>query len=419
MACVFSPDGKALLTGGRDGTARLWDAATGKPLVPPLVHQDTVTGLAFSPDGRPSSPAATTARRGSGTPPPASPRRATAPPGPGQRGGVQPGREDRPHRQQRRPARLWDAASGDPSSRPCGTNPRSQPWCSAPTASASSPAASTARRGSGTPPPPAHQPAFGPSKHARRPRGLQPGRQDRPHRQQRRARRGSGTPPPASPSAAPLTHQGSVDAVAFSPDGKTVLTGSHDGTARLWDAATGQPLGRATDAPGRSRRGVQPRRPRGPHRQPRRTARAVGRVTGMPLGLPLEHKSDAMAAAFSPDGKAVLTGSATARPGSGTPPPASPSAAMTHQGSVEAVAFSPDGKAVLTGSADGTARLWDAATGLPLAPPLVHEAGSPTSRSAPTARPSSPAATTDGAALGRRLRPALAAPLATRARSWR
>ena len=29
--------------------------------------------------------------------------------------------------------------------------------------------------------------------------------------------------------------------MAFSPDGQTVLTGSYDYTARLWDAKTGEP----------------------------------------------------------------------------------------------------------------------------------------------------------------------------------
>ena len=41
----------------------------------------------------------------------------------------------------------------------------------------------------------------------------------------------------------PLTHQDAVLAVAFNPDGKTVLTGSQDGTAQLWERDTNRPRG--------------------------------------------------------------------------------------------------------------------------------------------------------------------------------
>src|SRR5206468_3339164 len=51
-AVAFSPDGRTLVTGSRDRTARLWDAATGRPIGPPLVHQSGVNAVTFSPNGR-------------------------------------------------------------------------------------------------------------------------------------------------------------------------------------------------------------------------------------------------------------------------------------------------------------------------------------------------------------------------------
>jgi len=112
-----------------------------------------------------------------------------------------------------------------------------------------------------------------------------------------------------------------------------VLTGSGDGTARLWEAASGQPLG-----------------------QPMQHTRWVGAV------------------AFSPDGQTVLTGSedGTARlwkAASGQPL----GQPMQHKDWVRAVAFSPDGQTVLTGSGDGTARLWQAGSGQPLGQPMQHK----------------------------------------------
>src|SRR5262249_41178641 len=46
-----------------------------------------------------------------------------------------------------------------------------------------------------------------------------------------------------------LSHIGMTFAVAISPDGKKVVTGSYDKTARLWDAVTGQPIGEAMSHP--------------------------------------------------------------------------------------------------------------------------------------------------------------------------
>ena len=40
-----------------------------------------------------------------------------------------------------------------------------------------------------------------------------------------------------------LAHDDAVWSAAFSPDGKRIVTASSDKTARIWDAATGKPIG--------------------------------------------------------------------------------------------------------------------------------------------------------------------------------
>ncbi len=158
--------------------------------------------------------------------------------------------------------------------------------------------------------------------------------------------------------AGPLRHRYDVRAVAFSPDGKTVATAGH-GTwwlnsdtippydaceVQRWDTATGELLG--------------------------------NRMLQHPDGW-------LAAAAFSPDGKTILTATrgpalhevcaSTARlwdvvTGEPCGEP------MHHGNSVEAVAFNPDGKTVMTLS-DKTVRLWHAVTGEMRGPTILRCAG--------------------------------------------
>jgi WD40 repeat protein len=116
-----------------------------------------------------------------------------------------------------------------------------------------------------------------------------------------------------------------VSRLAFSPDGKTLATGSGK-TAQLWDMATGQ-------------------------------------VTATLEG----HSHPVTQLAFAPDGKTLATG------GSDATGPDSTRLWDLDRGQLKSVlqvdqflfnlAFSPDGKTLATGFGDGTTRLWDVGSG--------------------------------------------------------
>ncbi len=169
-------------------------------------------------------------------------------------------------------------------------------------------------------------------------------------------------------------HSGSVSSVAFSPDGRRVFSGSGDNSLRLWDLATGKPLGQPWQ--GHSdlvysvafspdgRRVVSGSRDN--------NLRLWDAASGKPLGEPWQGHSDwVFSVAFSPDGRRVVSGSidnslrlwdaATGKP-LGEP-------WQGHSSTVISVAFSPDGRRVVSGSRDNSLRLWDAATGQPLGEP--------------------------------------------------
>ena len=84
------------------------------------------------------------------------------------------------------------------------------------------------------------------------------------------------------------------------------------------------------------------------------------------------HENYVASAAFSPDGKRIVTASddKTARLWDGEPGKPIGEPLEGHEDRVVSAAFSPDGKRIVTASWDKTARLWDGETGKPIGEPL-------------------------------------------------
>ena len=121
----------------------------------------------------------------------------------------------------------------------------------------------------------------------------------------------------------PIGHTDIVRSARFSPDGKKIVTTSNDKTAKIWEAATGSLL---ADLKG--------------------------------------HGSDVISAQFSPDGKKIVTASWDSTAIVWDVASATIVWNLTgHSKVVYYAEFSPDGKKIITVSGDKTAKIWDVATG--------------------------------------------------------
>ncbi len=104
-------------------------------------------------------------------------------------------------------------------------------------------------------------------------------------------------------------------------------------------------------------------------------ARVWDTETGEPVTPPLRHAARLAHAAFSPDGSLVVTAAADSTTRVWDAATGEPRSAPLKQGdAIRHACFSPDGRRVATASRDGTAQVWDVATSAPVGPPLRHRA---------------------------------------------
>ncbi len=277
LAAVFSADEKTLLTACDDGHARLWEVASGKPVCPPLSHKKAVEAVALSAD----SEIAVTGSRD-------------------------------------RTVQVWRVADG-------------------------------------------------------------------------------------KPVGVPLNHPSEVFVVALSPDGKLIASASRDGTARLWDVATGNATGVVlrhpysirdndsslqSDSDTRNQTSLIKSVAFSPDSKTvltgsiDATARLWDVGSGKLIGEPFLHEGDVNAVAFSRDGATILTSTIWKTHLWDVAGIGQTRLTLSHPHWVGAVAFSPDGKWILTGSVDpnplnftglkGQVQLWDASNGTAIGNPLPH-----------------------------------------------
>ena len=122
-------------------------------------------------------------------------------------------------------------------------------------------------------------------------------------------------------------HTCPITCLAPSPNGKILASGSHDGTIRLWDVEGGRTFSLLRNEP----------------------------------NIPQARQSVLTAVAWSPDGTLLASGNSLGNIQIWDPNSRQPTRSFgANCGSISSLAWSADGRVLLCGGADGSARAWDA-----------------------------------------------------------
>ena len=177
-----------------------------------------------------------------------------------------------------------------------------------------------------------------------------------------------------APIATLTGHSDFVEGIAWSPDGESIATGSGDHTARIWDAQTGAQrllLRGHTDYVWNLAWSPDSRILASASSD--HTVRLVGADDAKVLAVLRGHTDTVWGVTWSPSGAQLATSSTdgTAAVWDLRPRGAETVAVHGHRGPVNQAAWSADGRRIVTASDDTTVRRWHTANGAPAAQPLA------------------------------------------------